>query len=191
MPLATQRPPPDWFHCSASSCKQNRNCYIRSYWALVRSEPYAVKRKSSPLDNEDAKIWGKNVDKWIATLCDRKSIQWAENGPKAKIRQMICLLASAEFAKWKSQNRKGVQNCGTHTCYTKNPDRPSDSDSGEQLSRPSILFAEAPPRSASKSLPKIFKYTKYPTCYTGETAAVAPVFAAPSYCASFSTYLHG
>lgn len=40
-----------------------------------RSEPYAVKRKSSPLDNEDAKIWGKNVDKWIATLCDRKSIQ--------------------------------------------------------------------------------------------------------------------
>lgn len=91
------------------------------------------------------------------------------DGPKARIRQMICLLASAEFAKWKSQNRKGVKNCGTHICYTKNSDRPSDSDSGDQLSRPSILFAEASPRSASKSLPKNFKYTKYPTWYTGET----------------------
>lgn len=74
---------------------------FRSYWALARSQSYEVKRKSSPLD---AKIWTKmQTDRYMATLCDEKSIPSAENGSKSndkiEITQMICFLASAESAK--------------------------------------------------------------------------------------------
>lgn len=74
---------------------------FRSYWALARSQSYEVKRKSSPLD---AKIWTKlQTDRYMAKLCDEKSIPSAENGSKSndtiEITQLICFLASAESAK--------------------------------------------------------------------------------------------